>query len=106
MALNFAECDITSPVVKNTVEVHCSNLDDTRYVYYVYTDADVTITGSGTYTGPDASVEGTGEWNTPLKAGWNRLILARVGVGSAPGYSDTWTVGDSPAGVYWWHYNI
>jgi hypothetical protein len=79
-----------------------SNEAQTIQVYWTYTDKDVKVTGTGTYTGPGGTGSDVVNMDLDLKAGWNRIIMTRTGTTS---YTDTWTVGDEPAGVYWLYFS-
>lgn len=94
LVLNDVLFDRTDPP-DDDILVVCSNYDIDVVVWYVYTDKDVTITGSGSYAGPLGT--DTIDIDVSLKAGWNRIIMTIPGSGSTAVYR----LGSMPSGVYW-----
>jgi hypothetical protein len=89
----------TSPLTVDSA-VDCSSFHYTTFVYLSYTDKDVDISGTGLYTGPYESAQGTCVMNLSLKAGWNRVVMTRTGSSS---YTDTFSVGEAPSDTCWWY---
>lgn len=88
----------TSPDV-NDLNVLCTDFDLATFVYLVYSDTDVRVTASGTYSAPPNGTDGsTIDMDLALKAGWNRVVLTRTGSGP---YTDTYRVAGEPSGVSW-----
>jgi hypothetical protein len=75
-----------------------SNVDGSVLVWYIYTESEVEISGTGTYDSPFGD-SATIVIDAQLKSGWNRMIITRTG--SAAPYTDTWTIGKEPDGLYW-----
>lgn len=92
LVLNNVLFDRTDPPDEDIL-VLCSNFDIDIVIWYVYTDKDVTITGSGTYTGPQDT--DTIDMDVTLQAGWNRIIM------TVSGTTAVYRLGSMPSGVYW-----
>lgn len=73
------------------------NPASTKWVFWAYSDSDVTLSASGDTTGP-GGVAVTLSMDIELKQGWNRINLERTGPG-AP-YTDTYSVGEMPEDIY------
>jgi hypothetical protein len=97
-ARGYAVTNVALVVPDFAVGVSYSNLEGTNLGFFVYTDKDVHISGSGTYSGPNGTDSDNVNFDIALKEGWSRIILSRTGVGP---YTDTWRLGDEPAGLYW-----
>jgi hypothetical protein len=81
------------------VAVLCTDYDLATFVYLAYSDTDVNVTASGTYSAPPNGTDGsTIDMDLELKAGWNRVVLTRTGSGP---YSDTYRVAGEPSSVSW-----
>jgi hypothetical protein len=74
----------------------------TTLVYLSYTDKDVDISGSGTYTGPaGGTASDTCIMDFSLKAGWNSIVMTRAGPAGVGPYTDTYKNGGVPSDVFW-----
>lgn len=91
--LNNVLYDRVTPAVDDDILVLCSNYDIDIVVWYVFTDKDVTITGSGSYAGPLGT--DTIDIDVSLQAGWNRIIMTVTGT------TAVYRLGSMPSGVYW-----
>lgn len=98
-ALNEVVFHRTTPSVAD-INVLYTNFTLTTFVYFLYTDTDVSIAGSATYSAPPNDTPGsTMIMDIDLKAGWNRVVLTRTGPESGP-YSDTYSLAEVPDGAY------
>jgi hypothetical protein len=94
--------------VVNTIIVHDSidfdvmrtNTEVLVVAWYLYTEADVEMSGTGAYNSPLGD-PATVVMDVKLKAGWNRVILTRTGTTGS--FTDTWTTGAEPHGLSWVH---
>ncbi len=91
--LNNVLYDRVTPAVDNDIMVLCTNYDIDIVVWYVYTDKDVTITGTGDYTGALGTTYI--DMDVSLQAGWNRIIMTITGT------TAEYRLGSMPSGVYW-----
>ncbi len=82
---------------KNDLGVFCANFALTTLVYFAYTDKDVHVTATGSYTGPLGAA--TMDMDFSLKVGWNRIVMTRTGTSGS--YADTYRIGEAPADVHW-----
>jgi hypothetical protein len=76
--------------------ISCRNADRTRFVFWAYSDGDISLAASGATMGP-GNVSVTMSMDIDLKKGWNIIILDRTG--TVEPYTDTYTVGDMPGDV-------
>jgi hypothetical protein len=99
--INQVVIDILDPVVTRYAEYSDrsgTNPNGTKFVFWAYTDTDVTIKGSASGTAHDGMMANL-VIDLTLKAGWSTLVVTRTG--DAEPYTDTYKVSKQPEGLNW-----
>ncbi len=99
--INQVVIDITDPVVTRYAELSDrtgANPNGRTFVFWAYTDADVTIEGGVLGTAHDGASANM-VMDLTLKAGWNTVVLTRTG--TAEPFTDTYKTGKQPDGLNW-----
>jgi hypothetical protein len=99
--INQVVIDILDPVVTRYAEYSDrsgTNPNGTTFVFWAYTDTDVTIKGSLSGTAHDGMMANL-VIDLALKAGWSTLVVTRTG--DAEPYTDTYKVSKQPEGLNW-----
>ena len=86
---------IELPDFETTAEFR--NGSSTQWVFWTYSDMDVTVSASGATTGPGGVLVNL-SMNIELKEGWNLIVLDRTG--SEPPFTDTYSISEMPEGIH------